>query len=408
MFEVLVAAEMNLKWALQGSDRRTCVNQLEGKPISLADLVTRDPRVNREDQGQVKFTCKTGDSLVDNIIDAKYDSINHLHVPADKMEEVVAELWRRMHACNDPRVAIKLKSALRRLEPNQVTTRDVVQADNNPRGYARRRKLSIFLKNELIHTTVNSSLHSSMTTGLHSMVRNGYAMLSGDLSPKEGILTVVWDTAEATVNGAIIGCSSATIRYTLKNLGVKTVHLAGIATDIAICLYNTAVTLHELATGKITLEEAFIRMGRFAVSLGVGVLVGVAAGILFGPLGFLVVGALEFMALNLIYDPVVKYLKETRQIIREAQEATRLIEAQAKRITEQRKKFEDNFNMELARRKEEQNRLLKTLDDGLSSLDHESVPSTLTRISRMWGKEIRTESFIEFDDLMMKPSPLTL
>jgi hypothetical protein len=405
LFETIIAAKENSAKALDGTTNRTIVTHLDGRQTVPADLETYNETGRLITNSQAKFSVMKAPEITDRIIDPKYNGMD-IYIPSNKIRAVKRELEQRIQNSNDKYEISQLSSTLKHIKSHNTSTGEVIIADKDPEKYASNLKFSIF-KNELFQTTVTASATSAIMTGVLSIYKNYY--IAENLTTEDRLKNVVKDTAIGAGRGAIIGGTSAAIRYSLVNSGSKITDNANIATSVAYCLYNTGVTVYQFATGKITDEEAILKLGNNGASTLAGIYTGGAVGAIFGPLGAVAGSLAGYFVTTLVYQSCTEILEKAKLTEAEAQRVISLSNAATLQMAESRKEFERLFEEKFKAKRDEFQTCFDNIDDGLETDDFVITTEALAQLANAFGKELKMYKFEDFDDFLTSTNkPLTI
>jgi hypothetical protein len=317
-----------------------------------------------------------------------------IYVPSNKIAGVKRNLVKMIHESNDPKEIKELKNTLKHIKSHNTSTVEVKFADKNPEKYASDLNFSIF-KNELIQTTVSASAGSALMTGVFSYYNNYYAM-ADIVPPEQRLSNVVKDTCVGAGQGAIIGATSSVIRYSLVESGSKLATKSNVATSVAYGLFNTGVVVYEFATGKITDEEAVIKLGKNGASTIASIYTGLVVGAMLGPVGAIVGALAGYLITTMVYQSCTEILENAKLAEQEAQRVIGLCEAATKRMNESREEFEKLFVERFDAYQKELDKCFEDIDNGISSQDFVTTSESLARIAGTLGKELKLLKAVSF------------
>ena len=244
--------------------------------------------------------------------------------------------------------------------------------------------------------------------GALSTVVNLAAVAQGEKTGKEAAKAVAEDTIRSSGRAGAATAGSAVVRHVGHKVGLEVIKKANVATAVASGLVDVSATVWSWVTGKITSEEAAIRLGDTGCGALSGIYGGATAGAIFGPVGAAVGSAVGYLLAACVYQSCVATFQRARLAEEEAERAIALCAEAVRRMDEQRRQFERDAAEWLDARQNAYDRHFKKIDAALAGGDPKDAAKSLSRFAASFGRKLRHVDFGDFQRFMESKEPVVL
>ena len=400
LFEYIEAAKFNRNAARAGKSVRANVTAAEGSPKGPVDIALRDAgRTTRKIQAKV--SNKPG-RLASQATKKKYDGMDVV-VQKDK---VAATNKRLAERGKGRKVIGELRSA--GVGSGGTSTEELRQATNNPKLY----RIAVEARQvgrEALVTGAHAAVGGAVVGGALSAISNTASYLSGKIDSRTAIGNVATDTAKSGARAGGAGAAGALIRQAGGRAGLRSLAKSNVASAVAAAVIEVGVTVHDLAKGEVTTEEAAERIGETGCATASGIYVGAAVGAIFGPPGAIVGSLVGYMAMSCVYQSCIAVLRGGRLAEEEAAKVISLCAEAVQAMEQQRKDFETRLGEFLNERERAFGDCFELIDDALGRNEPDDAVTGLALLTGLTGKALKFKDFDAFDEFMRTSSdPLVI
>ena len=406
LFEAIIAAKENANNAAAGNAELVKITHLEGRNTDPADLEIFS-NGHLVGQAQAKFSVRAPDKIVNMIVDPKYEGMDRW-IPSNKVKDVREELLRQISSTADPGKAAQLKDALKHLKEHDTTTIEVWAADKSPSAYSTSMEMK-FVAREASAAGAQAAIGAAVIGGGISIIKNVISVCNGNISGKQAVCNVASDGGKAAVKGGAVGMGGALVRYGAQKAGIQALVKSNAATAVAAGLIEVGGVVLDFAKGRISSEEAVVKIGENGISSVSGFYSGAVAGMAFGPVGAVVGSMVGYMVASNVYQACSSILQQANLAEVESLRIQSLSVAACEAMRQQREEFEALLEERLSVKRHEFQQCFIQIDSGLSTGSCSETVEGFASLTAMFGKKLKLQSFDEFDDFMKKTDlPLRL
>ncbi|MEW6698493.1 MAG: hypothetical protein AB1341_14285 [Bacillota bacterium] len=399
LFETIIAAQENAEKAAQGLVERVHVTHLEGHHQAAADLQTRiGDRILAE--GQAKFSLQDPDEIIRMISEEKYHGMDR-YIPTDKIQDVRNELLNKIRESTDLEKIAQYKDALEHLKDHDISSKDIMLADKQPRLYAAMSEGTYFLKEAGV-AGAQAAAAGLVMGGALAVIKNGIAVTKGELTVKEAAAEVGVEAGKSGLRSGATGVAGTAIRFGAEKAGIQALAKSNVATSVAAGVIDIGMSVYAFAKGEITAEETMERIGQTGVSTMSGIYAGAVASLFFGPAGVLVGSMAGYFIATQVYQSCISIFNRAKLAEEEATRVVALCDEACRVMKRQRLEFENLMEEKIRSRREEFATVFEVIERGMESDSAEVTVGALTDFALLLGKKIRYTTFEEFDDFMIK------
>ncbi len=282
---------------------------------------------------QLKYVGKDASECCDRLLQKKFDKYRDadasIEVPKDFYDGVTAELDKRIDNLNEqirqaeaqgkPELAQQRRTQLEQvkktrenLKQGKLTSDEAIEARLHP-------KLSTAKDiTRISHRAgVEAAKTGAVIGGGMSFIRNSVAVLKGDETPEDAVLTVAGDTVSAAGLSYATGFMGSAIKGGMQN--AESIYLRGLSHTalpamIATSVLETSKTLYRFADGKIDGVQCLNELGEKGTGI-VASTAGAAVGQILIPIpivGGLVGSMCGYALSSMYYNTLTSALNEAK------------------------------------------------------------------------------------------------
>lgn len=414
-FEYIEATKFNIDAAQKGDGIRAVVTESIGKPHDPADILIRE---NGKILEKVQAKSSKKSSYATNMLtDSKYNDMQKLTNP-DRADEVRELARKRMvkgtlkeNEYRDTYENVTGELKYKNISSGGTSYNEAIGAAQNTPQYIKDLEMKQF-KNEIKTSSINTATTSAIIGGSVSILKNGIEVYKNDKALESAIADITKDTMKSGARGAISGGLASGIRIGAQKLGnngaSNLLSSSTASITLASAMLDVGVSVYSYAKGDINQEELKDKMAEVSIktistvyiSQAAQVSLGLAPGA-FVPIAAYTLSYYVYASCKTVFDNAKLKEEEAEKIISLYNEAIRS-------LNEQKVEMQEAIQSKLDTNQKIFNKLIESLDTGLSNNNLDKSISALENFALSFGKELKLSAFDEFDRFMLTSETLKL